>query len=87
MAPPPAQIDPPASFEAALAELESLVGQLERGELPLAESLAAYRRGAELIRYAQAELAQVEQAVRVLEGEVLKPIDEPPNRSEADGRA
>jgi exodeoxyribonuclease VII small subunit len=64
----------PASFEAALAELEALVGQLERGELPLAESLAAYKRGAELIKYAQGELAQVEQQVRVLEGEVLAPL-------------
>ncbi len=64
----------PATFEAALAELEALVGQLERGELPLAESLAAYKRGAELIKYAQGELAQVEQQVRVLEGEMLAPL-------------
>ena len=32
-------------FEAALAELEVLVQRLERGDVPLAESIAAYERG------------------------------------------
>ena len=42
---------PPASYEAAMAELETLVASMESGELPLEASLAAYRRGAELVRY------------------------------------
>ena len=65
---------PPKTFESALEELERLVADLEGGKLPLADSLAAYKRGAELLKYAQGELAQVEQQVKVLEGDVLKPF-------------
>ncbi len=65
---------PAQTFETALEELERLVANLEGGKLPLADSLAAYKRGAELLKYAQGELAQVEQQVKVLEGDVLKPL-------------
>ena len=41
--------DSPQTFEAALAELEEIVGRMEGGQLPLKESLAAYKRGAELL--------------------------------------
>ena len=44
------------SFEAALAELEEIVATMEGGQLPLAESLAAYKRGAELLQYCQTAL-------------------------------
>jgi exodeoxyribonuclease VII small subunit len=64
----------PKSFEAALEELEKLVDSLESGDLPLADSLAAYKRGAELLKYAQGELTQVEQQVKILEGDALKPF-------------
>ena len=64
----------PKTFESALEELEKLVADLEGGKLPLADSLAAYKRGAELLKYAQGELALVEQQVKVLEGDVLKPF-------------
>jgi len=64
----------PASYEAAMAELETLVASMESGELPLEASLTAYRRGAELVRYCQQQLERVEQQVRVLEGEALKPL-------------
>jgi exodeoxyribonuclease VII small subunit len=56
----------PKSFESALAELESLVSQMESGQLPLEQSLAAYKRGAELLQYCQKSLADVEQHVRLL---------------------
>ena len=62
------------SFEAALAELEALVAQMESGELPLADSLAAYKRGAELLAYCQAALKDAEQQVQVLERGVLQPF-------------
>jgi len=62
----------PDSFEAALAELERLVGEMEGGGLSLEASLASYRRGAALAKFCQERLVSAEQQVRVLEGEVLK---------------
>jgi exodeoxyribonuclease VII small subunit len=64
----------PENYEAALAELESLVGRMEDGALSLEESLAAYRRGAALVGFCQQQLEKVEQQVRVLDGETLKPL-------------
>ncbi len=60
------------SFEAALAELEKVVADMETGKLPLEESLAAYRRGAELLQVCRERLSDAQQQVRVLEDGVLK---------------
>jgi len=65
----------PRDFEAALAELETLVATMEDGTLPLAQSLATYQRGVELTRLCQERLAQAEQQVKVLEGDLLRPLD------------
>jgi exodeoxyribonuclease VII small subunit len=66
--------NPPVSFEQALAELETLVAQMESGQLPLEQSLASYKRGAELLQYCQKSLADVEQQVRILnEANALQP--------------
>lgn len=62
----------PASFETALAELESIVARMEAGQLPLADALAAYKRGADLLQYCQAALKDAQQQVQVLEKGVLK---------------
>ena len=62
----------PRSFEAALSELEELVGRMETGELPLQESLAVYKRGAELLAYCQAALKDAQQQIEILEKGVLK---------------
>jgi exodeoxyribonuclease VII small subunit len=62
----------PQSFEAALAELETIVATMEDGRLPLADALAAYKRGAELLQYCQAALKDAQQQVQILERGVLK---------------
>ena len=62
------------SFEGALAELEKIVARMEGGELTLEEALAVHRRGLELARFCQQKLEAAQQQVRVLEGEVLKPL-------------
>ena len=66
---------PPPSFEAALQELEEIVASMEGGKLPLKESLAAYKRGAELLQYCQSTLKDAQQQVQVLEKGVLKAFE------------
>lgn len=67
----------PTSFEQALAELEALVSQMESGQMPLEQSLASYKRGAELLQYCQKSLADVEQQVRILnETNTLQPYNQ-----------
>lgn len=60
---------PPASFEAALQELERLVQTLESGGTSLEDSLKAYERGTALLRHCQEMLAQAEQKIRILDGD------------------
>jgi exodeoxyribonuclease VII small subunit len=60
------------TFESALAELEKIVANMEAGQMPLEDSLAAYRRGAELLKFCQSQLQNAEQQVRILEDNVLK---------------
>lgn len=62
-------------FEAALSELEKLVATMETGQLPLEESLAAYRRGTELLQHCQHQLAEAEERVRILDNGVLRSLD------------
>lgn len=59
-------------FEAALTELETIVARMEEGQLTLEQSLAAYQRGAELLKSCQAALQDAQQKVRILEGDTLK---------------
>ena len=64
------------SFEQALAELEKIVARMESGELSLEQALATHKRGLELARLCQRQLEAAQQQVKVLEGEVLKPLSE-----------
>lgn len=64
-------------FETALAELEAVVQDLEGGKLSLEESLAAYRRGVELLRHCQGQLSDAEQKVQALENGVLRDFQAP----------
>ena len=67
-----AKSDADPTFESALAELETIVARMEDGQLPLEQSLAAYKRGAELLKFCQAQLADAQQQVKVLEAGALK---------------
>jgi exodeoxyribonuclease VII small subunit len=53
-------------FEVALEELEGVVEQLETGELPLEESLAAFEKGVGLVNYCNQKLTEVEKKVEML---------------------
>ena len=67
---------PELSFEKALAELEKIVARMESGELSLEQALESHKRGLELARFCQKRLEAAQQQVKVLEGEVLKPLSE-----------
>lgn len=70
----PRAATPPKDYESALAELEALVAEMESGQLPLEASLAAYKRGAELLQYCRQQLAAAEQQVKILENGTLQPF-------------
>jgi exodeoxyribonuclease VII small subunit len=65
----------PSSFETAMAELNELVAQMETGQLPLEESVSAYQRGTELIKFCTSQLEKVEQQVKVLDAGMLKTLN------------
>jgi len=63
-------VDDGQSFGEALAELEGIVKELEGGELELEVSLARYERGVALLRACKAKLADAQQRVTMLVGEL-----------------
>lgn len=58
--------DTPLSFESAIAELEALVQQMESDQMPLEQSMQAFKLGATLLQHCQKMLADVEQQIRIL---------------------
>ncbi len=65
-------------FEKSLQELEKLIAQLERGDLPLADSLALFEQGVALTRACHSALTQAQQRVEILlkvGEEGLRPFD------------
>lgn len=63
----------PASYEAALEELEQLVVRIESGQMPLDQLLAGYQRGAALLALCRERLEAVQNQIQVLEGGSLQP--------------
>lgn len=67
------------TFEEALAELEAIVDQLERGDLSLQDSLSSFERGVALTAICQRALSAAEQRVEILAGKgadaKLEPFD------------
>jgi exodeoxyribonuclease VII small subunit len=73
MTPPEVPPTNPASYEAALEELEQLVGLIESGQLPLEQLLTGYQRGAQLLHFCREKLQAVEDQIKVLDEGTLKP--------------
>jgi exodeoxyribonuclease VII small subunit len=57
---------PTPNFENSLQELEQLIARLERGDLPLAESLQLFEQGVALTRQCHGALTQAQQKVELL---------------------
>ncbi len=78
----PANTEASQSFEAAIAELGTIVERLEEGELPLEQSLALFEKGVMLSRQAQLRLDRAEKRVEELLGfdtddtPLVRPLDE-----------
>jgi len=70
-------------FEASMAELDTIVSALERGDLTLEQSLAQFERGVSLTRLCRDALVQAEQKVAILlkdqDPPRLAPFDAPAN--------
>jgi exodeoxyribonuclease VII small subunit len=77
----PDPTDTPPRFEQALAELDSILRELEDGTTTLEDALARYERGVALLRQCYGQLREAEQKVKVLAGLTedggadLKPFD------------
>jgi exodeoxyribonuclease VII small subunit len=56
----------PVKFEAALGELETLVAEMENGELPLDQLVERYEEGMRLVKLCHERLAEAEQKIEVL---------------------
>lgn len=54
------------SFEQAMAELETVVGKLEGGQVPLEDSISLYERGAALRAHCEAKLKEAELKIEKL---------------------
>lgn len=54
------------SFEQAMKELEQVVGQLERGDVALEDSIKLYERGAELKKRCETKLKEAEEKVAAI---------------------
>ena len=69
------------TFEQAMSELERIVTQLERGDVPLEDSISLYEKGAELKKRCETKLKEAEQKVAAItldeEGSVTgtKPLE------------
>ena len=63
----------PSTYEAGLQELEQLVARLESGQLPLDQLLVSYQRGAALLAFCRDKLQAVEDQIKVLDANGLKP--------------
>ena len=69
------------TFEQAMSELEKIVTELERGDVPLEDSISLYEKGAELKKRCETKLKEAEQKVAAItldeEGSVTgtKPIE------------
>lgn len=69
----------PIHFEKSIAELQDIVVQLEKGELPLEDSLKQFEKGITLARQCQDILDQAEQKIELLSATKTITDDEAPN--------
>ena len=69
---------PPPTFEAGLQELESIVKEMETGELPLERAIALFEEGMKLSDACRKQLEEAETRIETLvrRGEKVHPVRE-----------
>ncbi len=72
----------PKSFEEAVGELEQILSDMERGEVPLEESLVRYERGNYLLQYCRQILGKAEEQIEQL-SKSAEPSSDLANNSES----
>lgn len=66
------------TFEEAISELEKIVEKLEKGELPLDESIDVFQKGMELSKFCSKRLDEIEKKISILiEKENGEIVEEP----------
>lgn len=73
------------NFEEAINELEGIVEKLEKGELPLDESIEVFQKGIELSKFCSKRLDEVERKISILVEDEKGVIKEVPFASHGDG--
>lgn len=74
----------PENLELALGELENIITGMENGQLSLENSLAAYKRGVELLQYCHTVLQDAQQQIQILESDTLQKFSLVMEKSGAD---
>lgn len=74
-------MDKDLSFEDAIKELEEITDKMEKGEIPLEESIKLYEKAKKLIRFCEDKLGNVEKRIKELKRDengnfYLKDIEE-----------
>lgn len=64
------------TYEAAVEELESIIDQIESGDIGLEQSIRRYERGAALLKRCRSILSQAEQRVQTLHADALGSADD-----------
>lgn len=80
MAKPDSRTNEDVPFEEAMQKLESIVDEMESGEMPLEALMTKFEEGTRLAKVCQARLAQAETKIQQLEknsaGELtLRPVE------------
>ena len=76
-----AKLSVPKTFEEAMAKLDEIVTSMQNNELPLEEALNAYKEGNKLVQFCQKKLTDVEEQLKMFDGNTL--IDLPEDNQES----
>ncbi|WP_434776990.1 exodeoxyribonuclease VII small subunit [Neisseria sp. Ec49-e6-T10] len=69
----------PKTFEEAMTQLEQITASMQNNDLPLEQALNAYKEGGKLIQFCQKRLSEVEEQLKMFDGNKLVDLPETDN--------